>query len=152
VSWNEIDTVVVAVGGGGLVSGIATWFDGGVRVVAVEPEHIPTLHAAHKAGRPVDVEVGGIATDSLGARRIGEIAFDTARRTGVVSVVVRDEDLVRARQLLWSELRVAAEVGGAAALAALVGGAYVPQPGERVAVVICGGNTDPSDLAPARPH
>jgi threonine dehydratase len=149
---DEIDTVVVAVGGGGLVSGIATWFDGGVRVVAVEPEHIPTLHAAHKAGRPVDVEVGGIATDSLGARRIGEIAFDTARRTGVVSVVVRDEDLVRARQLLWSELRVAAEVGGAAALAALVGGAYVPQPGERVAVVICGGNTDPSDLAPARPH
>ncbi|MER7893550.1 threonine/serine dehydratase [Micromonospora sp. NPDC094482] len=147
-----IDTVLVAVGGGGLVSGIATWFDGGVRVVAVEPEQIPTLHTALKAGRPVDVEVGGIATDSLGARRIGEIAFDTARRTGVQSVLVRDEDLVRARRLLWSELRVAAELGGAAALAALLGGAYVPAAGERVALIVCGGNTDPSDLATARPH
>ncbi|MEU5563976.1 threonine/serine dehydratase [Micromonospora musae] len=146
-----IDTVLVAVGGGGLVSGIATWFDGGVRVVAVEPEPIPTLHAALKAGRPVDVEVGGIATDSLGARRIGEIAFDTARRTGVLSVLVRDEDLVRARRLLWSELRVAAELGGAAALAALIGGAYVPRQGERVAIIVCGGNTDPGDLA-TRPN
>jgi threonine dehydratase len=147
-----LDTVLVAVGGGGLVSGIASWFGGSVRVVAVEPEQIPTLHSALKADRPVDIEVGGIATDSLGARRIGEIAFDTARRTEVVSVLVRDEDLVRARRLLWSELRVAAELGGAAALAALVGGAYVPQPGERVAVIICGGNTDPSDLGPAAPH
>ena len=147
-----IDTVLVAVGGGGLVSGIASWFGGSVRVVAVEPEQIPTLHSALKSGRPVDIEVGGIATDSLGARRIGEIAFDTARRTEVVSVLVRDEDLVRARRLLWSELRVAAELGGAAALAALVGGAYVPQPGERVAVIICGGNTDPSDLGPVAPH
>ncbi|MEU6074509.1 threonine/serine dehydratase [Micromonospora sp. NPDC047074] len=147
-----IDTVLVAVGGGGLVSGIASWFDGGVRVVAVEPERIPTLHGALKAGRPVDVEVGGIATDSLGARRIGEIAFETARRTGVLSVLVRDEDLVRARRLLWSELRVAAELGGAAALAALVGGAYVPKAGERVALVVCGGNTDPGDLVPGRPH
>ncbi|MEU1585676.1 threonine/serine dehydratase [Micromonospora sp. NPDC005710] len=149
---NGIDTVLVAVGGGGLVSGVASWFGGSVRVVAVEPERIPTLHSALKAGRPVDIEVGGIATDSLGARRIGDIAFDTARRTEVVSVLVRDEDLVRARRLLWSELRVAAELGGAAALAALVGGAYVPQPGERVAVIICGGNTDPSDLGPAAPH
>lgn len=147
-----IDTVLVAVGGGGLVSGIASWFDGSVRVVAVEPEQIPTLHSALKAGRPVDIEVGGVATDSLGARRIGDIAFDIARRTGVVSVLVSDEDLVRARRLLWSELRVAAEFGGAAALAALVGGAYVPQAGERVAVIVCGGNTDPSDLGPAAPH
>ncbi|WP_433648933.1 threonine/serine dehydratase [Micromonospora zamorensis] len=147
-----IDTVLVAVGGGGLVSGIASWFDGSVRVVAVEPEQIPTLHSALKAGGPVDIEVGGIATDSLGARRIGDIAFDTARRIGVVSVLVRDEDLERARRLLWSELRVAAEFGGATALAALVGGAYVPQAGERVAVIVCGGNTDPSDLGPAAPH
>ncbi|WP_433530008.1 threonine/serine dehydratase [Micromonospora sp. CA-263727] len=149
---DRIDTVLVAVGGGGLIGGIATWFDGGPRVVAVEPARIPTLHAGLAAGRPVDIEVGGIAADSLGARRIGGLAFDVATRTGVRSVLVGDDDLIRARQLLWSELRVAAELGGATALAALLTGAYVPQSGERVVVVVCGGNTDPSDLGPPRAH
>ncbi|SCL20328.1 threonine dehydratase [Micromonospora nigra] len=147
---DRIDTVLVAVGGGGLVGGIASWFDGAVGVVGVEPEGIPTLHAALAAGRPVDVEVGGVATDSLGARRIGDLAFEAATRTGVRSVLVPDEDVVRARRLLWSELRIAAELGGATALAALLTGAYVPRQGERVVVVVCGGNTDPSDLAPHR--
>ncbi len=139
-----VDTVLVATGGGGLVAGIAAALEGRARVVAVEPERCPTLHAALAAGKPVDVEVGGIAADSLGAGRVGEVCWSVARRTGLSSVLVPDEAIARARGRLWGELRVLAEYGGAAALAALVTGAYLPDPGEKVAAVVCGGNTDPA--------
>jgi threonine dehydratase len=140
------DTVVVAVGGGGLMAGITTALDGRARVVAVEPTTIPTLHAALEAGQPVEVEVSGVAADSLGARRIGDIAFEVARDAKVDSVLVPDAAIVTARQTLWDECRLATEHGGAAALAALLDHVYVPERDERVVVVLCGANTDPSDL------
>jgi threonine dehydratase len=139
-----VDTVLVATGGGGLAAGIGAALAGRARVVAVEPERCPTLHAALAAGKPVDVEVGGIAADSLGAGRIGEICWSVAQATGMSSVLVPDEAIARARGRLWAQLRVLAEYGGAAALAALVTGAYLPEPGERVAAIVCGGNTDPA--------
>lgn len=142
----QVDTVLVAVGGGGLMAGIATWFAGRTKVVAVEPERIPTLAQALAAGRPVDVEVGGLAVDSLGARRISAASLAVAQRTEVLSVLVSDTAIAAARQALWEELRIVAEAGGAAALAALISGAYRPAAGERVAVIVCGGNTDPGDL------
>lgn len=145
-----LDTIIVAVGGGGLSAGIVAALAGRAKVVAVEPENIPTLHAALAAGQPVDVDVSGVAADSLGARRIGDIAYDVLSVSPgerVSSVLVSDAAIVAARQLLWDELRLAAEFGGAAALAALTTGAYVPADGERVVVVVCGGNTDPCDLA-----
>lgn len=141
-----LDTVVVAVGGGGLLGGTAAWYAGAARVVAVEPERIPTFAAALDSGRPVDIDVSGVAADSLGARRIGTVGFATALKARVESVLVSDEAIVDARQRLWDATRVAAEYGGAAALAALTSGAYRPARGERVAVVVCGGNTDPSSL------
>ena len=140
------DTVLVAVGGGGLMGGIATWFDGAVRIVAVEPRTSNALHQALAAGRPVATTPTGVAADSLGASTVGDIAFDVARRTGVESVLVDDSDVVDARAWLWREVRVAAEPGGAAALAALLSGAYVPDAGERVAVIVCGANADPATL------
>ena len=143
---SRIDTVVVAVGGGGLYAGIAAAVHGSARVVAVEPTSIPTLRSALEAGRPVDVPVSGIAADSLGARRVGEIAFDVAQRTDPTSVLVDDDAIGAARQALWSRYRIPAEYGAAAAYAALTAGAYVPAPDERVAVVICGANTDPATL------
>lgn len=146
-----LDTVLVAVGGGGLAAGVAVALEGAARVVAVEPEACPTLHAALAAGQPVDVAVGGVAADSLGARRVGEICFAVAQRTGMASVLVPDEAIVAAQRLLWDQLRVVAEPGGAAALAALTHGVYRPAPGERLAAVICGANTDPASLtSPAR--
>ncbi|NYI07079.1 threonine/serine dehydratase [Allostreptomyces psammosilenae] len=148
--WEQtggVDTVLVAVGGGGLMAGVATALaERGARVVAVEPVTIPTLHDALRAGRPVEVAVSGIAADSLGASRVGDIAFAVARDTGVRSVLVPDEEIVRARRALWEERRVVVEHGTAAALAALTGGAYRPADGERVAVLLCGANTDPGDL------
>ncbi|MFC6021688.1 threonine/serine dehydratase [Plantactinospora solaniradicis] len=142
----ELDTVLLAVGGGGLMAGVAAALDGVVRVVGVEPETAPALHAALAAGRPVDVEVSGIAADSLGARRVGTIAYDVAVRTGVRSLLVTDEQVVDARRLLWDRYRVAVEHGTAAAVAALTSGAYRPASGERLAVLLCGANTDPADL------
>jgi threonine dehydratase len=139
-----VDTVLVAVGGGGLMAGIAAGVEGHARVVGVEPENAPTLHAALAAGEPVEVAVSGVAADSLGARRIGDIGFSVAVRTGVVSVLVSDADIVTARALLWDEYRMMVEHGAAAAYAALTSGAYEPKPGERVAVVLCGANTDPA--------
>ena len=139
-----VDTVLVAVGGGGLVAGVAAALEDRVRVVGVEPEGCPTLHTALAAGHPVDVAVGGIAADSLGAGRIGDVCWEVARRTGLRSVLVPDEAVARARRRLWSELRVLAEYGGATALAPLLTGAYLPEPGERVAAIVCGGNTDPA--------
>lgn len=147
-SGRGVDTVLVAVGGGGLLAGVATALGPGVRTVAVEPARIPTLHAALAAGAPVDVAVSGIAADSLGARRIGAVGLAVARSLGVRSVLVPDEAIVEARRRLWQDLRLVAEAGGAAVLAAITSGAYRPEPGERVGVVVCGGNTDPSDLAP----
>jgi threonine dehydratase len=142
----EVDTVLVAVGGGGLMSGVATAVEGRARVVGVEPARAPTLHAALAAGEPVDVEVSGVAADSLGARRVGSIAWEVARRTGVRSVLVDDTALLDARWRAWDRYRLVLETGAAAPLAALLSGAYVPAGGERVAVVLCGANTDPSDL------
>ncbi|MFI7442312.1 threonine/serine dehydratase [Nonomuraea indica] len=116
------------------------------RIVAVEPERIPTLHAALKAGEPVPVEVGGVAADALGATRLGRTAYDICSRAGVHSVLVTDDAIVAARRTLWERHRVVAEHAGATAYAALLSGAYVPGPGERVAVVVCGSNTDPATL------
>lgn len=141
-----VDTVLVAVGGGGLAAGIAAALAGRARVVGVEPERCPTLHAALAAGGPVHVDVGGLAADSLGASRLGEVCWSVAARTGMSAVLVPDEAIARARGRLWAQLRVLAEYGGAAALAALLTGAYLPDPGERVAAVVCGGNTDPAGV------
>lgn len=143
----ELDSVIVACGGGGLVAGVAAWFAGRVKVIAVEPEGCPTLSAALHAGRPVDVEVGGLAVDSLGARRIGELAYPLCVRYVAHSVLVTDAAIRGAQLALWRELRIAVEPGGAAALAALTSGAYAPQPGERVGVLVCGANLDPATLA-----
>ncbi|MBX6767160.1 MAG: pyridoxal-phosphate dependent enzyme, partial [Actinomadura rubrobrunea] len=139
-------TIVAAVGGGGLMAGIAAAVEGRARVVGVEPEGIPTLHRALRAGAPVDVEVSGVAADALGATRLGQIAFDVAVRTGVRSVLVPDEAIVEARRWLWERYRLLVEHAAATAVAALRTGAYRPAPGERVAVVLCGGNTDPASL------
>jgi threonine dehydratase len=138
----ELDTVLVAVGGGGLIAGISAWFEGKVCVIGVEPESAPTLAAALKAGEPIDVEVGGIALDSLGARRVGTLAFSLAKRYVNRVVLVRDETIRAAQRALWNDLRIVAEPGGAAPAAALIGGLYRPVPGERVGVVVSGGNTD----------
>lgn len=146
----DADTVLVAVGGGGLMAGVTAALAGaapGVQVVGVEPERCPTLHSALAHGGPVDVQVGGVAADSLGASRLGSIAFDVALARDVVPVLVSDEEITRARQWLWREVRLAAEPGGATALAALLSGGYVPADGERVCVVVCGGNADPSGLS-----
>jgi threonine dehydratase len=141
------DTVLVAVGGGGLIAGVTAAMDGRSRVVAVEPVTCPSLHAAMAAGEPVDVPVSGVAADSLGARRVGRIAFDVTRAAGVDSVLVDDQAIVDARRQLWEDYRIAVEHGTAAALAALASGAYVPAPDERVVVLLCGANTNPADLA-----
>lgn len=142
-----VDTVLVAVGGGGLIAGIAAWFPERVRVVGVEPARIPALHAALDAGHPVAVEVSGLAADSLGASRIGAVPWAVVDRRVDRSVLVPDEEIAAAQRDLWSRCRVAAEPGGAAAWAALASGAYRPAPGERVAVVVCGANVDPATLA-----
>jgi threonine dehydratase len=140
------DTVLVAVGGAGLIGGIAAWFSGRRRVVGVEPERIPALHRALAAGRPVEVEVSGLAADSLGASSVGPVPFAVARRYVDRSVLVHDEAIARAQRDLWARFRIASEPGGAAAWAALLDEAYVPEPGERVAVVVCGGNVDLTTL------
>jgi threonine dehydratase len=146
----DVDTVLVAVGGGGLMAGIAAALENRSRVIAVEPERCPTLHTALAAGEPVDVEVSGVAADSLGARRVGDIAFAVARRTDVRSLLVSDDDIITARRELWNRFRVVVEHGAAAAYAALTSGAYHPAPNETVTVICCGANTDPSDLTERR--
>jgi threonine dehydratase len=143
---SEVHTIVLAVGGGGLMAGVAAATEGHSRVIGVEPLTIPTLHAALAAGGPTDVSVSGIAADSLGARRLGDIAYAVAERTGVQSVLVGDDDIVQARKFLWDEYRIVVEYGAAAALAALTSGVYRPPAGERFAVVLCGANTDHATL------
>jgi threonine dehydratase len=139
-----LDTVLVAVGGGGLIGGVAAWFAGRVRTVGVEPERCPTLYAAREAGEPVDIEVSGVAADSLGARRIGTLAFAVAQQFVHDVVLVTDDEIRQTQRAMWDNLRVLAEPGGAAALAGLRSGKYQPQPGERVGIIVCGGNTDPA--------
>ena len=142
----EIDTILVAVGGGGLMAGVATAAGTRAHVVGVEPVAIPTLNAALAAGGPVDVEVSGIAADALGATRLGDIPYTVAVAAGVESVLVEDRDIIAARRLLWEDYRLVVEHGGAAAFAALLAGAYRPRAGERIAVILCGANTDVADL------
>ena len=137
----EIDTLLVAVGGGGLIGGIAAWHGRRVRIVAVEPEAAPTLHTAFAAGKPVDAPAGGIAADSLAPRRVGELMFSIAREHVRDVVLVTDDAIRQAQEALWSNLRVVTEPGGAAAFAALLSGRYKPSAGERVAVLLCGANT-----------
>lgn len=141
-----VDTVVVAVGGGGLIGGIASWVRDDARVVAAETKGTSALHTALGAGRPVPVEVGGVSADSLGAAQVGEIGFSAARRWVDESVLVDDADVVAARRWLWSECRLIAEPGAATALAAVRSGEYLPADGEKVCVVISGANTDPASL------
>jgi threonine dehydratase len=137
-----LETVLVSVGGGGLLGGIASWFAGDARIIVVEPETSRSMGAALDAGEPVDVPVAGIAADSLGTRRVGEIAFRVARDHVDRCLTVTDDDIRAAQRAIWRELHMLAEPGGAAALAALMQGAYRPDPGERVVVVVCGSNGD----------
>ena len=137
---------MVAVGGGDLLAGVTAALNGSARVVGVEPEGAQTLRAALAHGGPVDVPVSVVAADSLGARRLSEIAYDVARRDSVTSTVVTDDDIVTARALLWDRWRIVVEHGAAAALAAITSGAYRPAADETVAIVLCGAKTDPSDL------
>jgi len=145
----ELDTVLVAVGGGGLISGIAAWYGRRVKVVGVEPEGSRCLHASLEAGKPIDVAVESIAADSLGARNTGQLVFDISKANVDHVGLVTDEAIVAAQRVLWGKLRVAAEPGGAAALAALTSGAYQPLPDEKVGVLLCGANVDLASLAAA---
>jgi threonine dehydratase len=142
----DIDTLLVAVGGGGLIAGIAAWYAGRIKVVGVEPSASPTLYKALQAGHPVDAEVGGLAADSLAPRRVGERVFPLARAHVERVVLVADEAIRQAQRALWEVARVVAEPGGAAAFAALHGGAYTPRDGERIGVVVSGGNTTAVDF------
>ncbi len=137
----QLDTLLVAVGGGGLIGGIAAWYRGRIKLVAVEPVTAPTLAMAIAAGRPVDAQAGGIAADSLAPRRVGELMFPLAQRFVSETVLVEDDAIRDAQKALWLNLRIAAEPGGAAAFATLLSRRYVPTPGERVGVLVCGGNT-----------
>lgn len=139
----NVDTILIAVGGGGLIGGALLWLQGRRKVVAVEPETCATLYSARAAGRPVDVEVGGIAANALGAKRIGDICFDLASQFDTPVVKVTDEAIATAQRNLWQGLRQWVEPAGAAALAALASRAYVPAKAERVAVLVCGANPAP---------
>lgn len=138
-----LDVVMVAVGGGGLIGGVASWFAGtSTRVVGVEPEEAPTLTEALRAGRPVDAAAGGIAADSLAPKRVGERMFPIARQHVAEVVLVSDDDIREAQRALWERLRLVTEPGGAAAFAAILAGRYRPRSGERAGVIVCGANTD----------
>jgi threonine dehydratase len=151
LEWEEdapdLDTVLVAVGGGGLIAGIAAWYGRRLKVVGVEPEGSRCLHASLEAGRPVDVTVESVAADSLGARNTGQLVFDIAKANVDHVALVPDDAIVAAQHLLWEKLRIATEPGGAAALAALVSGRYKPRADERVGVLLCGANVDLAKLA-----
>jgi threonine dehydratase len=137
----DLDTLLVGVGGGGLIAGIAAWYAGKIRVVGVEPEASPTLHRAFEAGGPVDAPIGGIAADSLAPRRVGEQVFPIAKQYVDRVVLVSDEAIRQAQRALWQGIRIVAEPGAAAAFSALLSGRYVPRAGERVGVLVSGGNT-----------
>ena len=143
---SDIDTVLVSVGGGGLVAGIAAWYAGRIKVIGVEPEASPTLTKAFEAGHPVDAEVGGLAADLLAPRRVGERVFPIVQKYAPRTVLVTDEAIAEAQKTLWRALRIVAEPGGTCAFAAISSGAYRPAAGERVAVIISGGNTTAVDF------
>lgn len=145
-----VDTVLVAVGGGGLLSGVVAGTSDSTRVVAVESEGCPTLHRALEAGEPVEAPVGGIGADALGASRVSALAYKQAVKRHVRNVLVSDEDIRAARLTLWQTIRLPVEYGSAAPLAALLSGGYRPSAGECVAVVLCGANTDPGNLETSR--
>ena len=142
----QVDTVLIAVGGGGLIAGAMAWLEGRCKVVGVEPFNAATLTKALQTGPQTTVEVSGIAANALGAKKVGRICYDLAQRTGTKTVNVEDDTILNAQILLWEKLRQLVEPAGAAALAALISGAYVPQKGERVAVLLCGANPAPSPL------
>lgn len=142
----ELDTVLIAIGGGGLIGGVAAWFQKRVRIIGVEPENAPTLFSALQHGHPVDVEVSGVAADSLGARRTGELVFPIAQQYVEKVLLVSDDHIREAQRTLWQKLRIIAEPGGAAAFAALLSGRYQLHSNERVAVVLCGANTELSSV------
>jgi threonine dehydratase len=138
----NLDTLLVAVGGGGLIGGMAAWYAGDAKIIGVEPENAPTLAHALRAGHPVDAPAGGVAADSLAPKRVGELMFPIAKKYVSNVALVSDDAIVQAQQFLWDRLRIVAEPGGAAALSALLTKQYVPQKGERIGVVVCGGNTE----------
>jgi len=138
----EIDSLLVAVGGGGLIGGVAAWYQNRVKVIAVEPTEAPTLQLALKAGRPVDSPAGGVAADSLAPRQVGQQMFPIAQRFVQSSLLVEDSEILDAQKRLWEATRIIAEPGGATAFAGLLSGRYKPERGERVGVIVCGGNTD----------
>ncbi len=137
-----LDSVLIAVGGGGLIGGAAAWYQDRVRVIGIEPARAPTLHNALAAGKVVEVETGGVAADSLGARSVGDLMFPIAQKFVPQALLVADDQIIEAQRLLWQKLRLIAEPGGATALAALLSGVYKPHPGERVGVVLCGSNAE----------
>ncbi|TPK57498.1 threonine/serine dehydratase [Mesorhizobium sp. B2-4-19] len=142
----EIDTLLVAVGGGGLIGGIAAWYAGRIRIIAIEPEGAPTLHRAFEAGHPVDAPAEGIAADSLAPKRVGEMMFPIAEAFVERSILVSDDDIIAAQKALWNRVRIISEPGGAAAFAAILSGRYTPAPGESVAVLVCGANANPANF------
>ena len=143
----QLDTLLVAVGGGGLIGGIAAWYEKRIRLVGVEPRLAPTLNNALQAGRPVDSPAGGIAADSLAPKRVGELMFPLAQKYVERVVLVEDDAIRAAQRALWESLRIASEPGGAAAYAALLSGQYRPGKTERVGVLVCGGNTAAVDFS-----
>ena len=149
----ELDTLLVAVGGGGLIGGVAAYYSeliaqGRVRIIGVEPELAPTLTDALRSGHPIDSPAGGIAADSLAPKRVGELMFPIAQRSVNSVIMVSDDDIRQAQQILWDSVRLVVEPGGAAAFAALTSGKYVPAYAERVAVILCGGNTNAVNFEP----
>ena len=151
LEWEQdgpaLDTVLVAVGGGGLISGIASWWAGRVKVVGVEPEGSRALHAALQAGKSIDVDVDSVAADSLGARNTGDLVHSICSRTVDHVALVTDEAIREAQHVLWRDYRIATEPGGAAALAALISETYKPQPNERIGILLCGANVELTKLA-----
>jgi threonine dehydratase len=142
----QLDTLLIAVGGGGLIGGVAAWYAGDIRIIGIEPEAAPTLERALAAGRPVDAEAGGIAADSLAPKKVGELMFPIAQRHVERVILVTDAAIQTAQQMLWNSLRIVTEPGGAAAFAALLSGGYQPRAGERVGVLLCGANTTAVDF------
>ena len=142
----DLTHILVATGGGGLIGGVAAWYASRAEVISVEPEGCPTLYSALKAGAPVVAPVGGVAADSLGAKQVGALMFPIAVAHVARAVLVSDAAIMTAQRLLWDRLRLVAEPGGATALAALLSGAFVPPPGARVGVILCGANTDPGKM------
>ncbi len=145
----HLDSLLVAVGGGGLIGGVASWYANRIKIVGVEPEAAPTLYNALQAGRPIDSPAGGIAADSLAPKRVGELMFPIAQKYVHNVLLVTDPEIQQAQEALWKALRIVAEPGGAAAFAAILSGRYQPQAGERVGVLVCGGNTAAVDFAHA---